>query len=88
MADKSPDAPWLSPTQTKVVRLCSLGCTVKEIARILDLSPHTVDHHKAEAMRRADAPNVALLTRFALRFGISNPQDVLTEREQARLRGR
>ncbi|MBI3467905.1 MAG: helix-turn-helix transcriptional regulator [Planctomycetes bacterium] len=75
----------LTPMQTQVVRLCSLGCTVKQIASILGLSPHTVENHKTAAMKRVGATNSAMLTRYAMAEGISPPGDELTESERALL---
>jgi DNA-binding CsgD family transcriptional regulator len=72
----------LPPMQRKVLRLCSLGCTVKEIARILRLSPSTVDNYKTEAMSRVQVRNLAELTRFAIRAEISPISDALTPEEQ------
>jgi DNA-binding NarL/FixJ family response regulator len=71
--------------QRKVVRLCALGCTVKEIALILELSPCTIDNHKARAMAKAQASNLAKLTRFAIQAGISPIGDRLTDDERGRL---
>ena len=56
----------LTPRQREVVRLVSLGCTVEEIALILDLSPSTVDNHKTRAMQRLSTNKVALLTLCSL----------------------
>ena len=42
--------PRLTPRQTEIVRLVSLGCTTIEIAAILGLAESTVDNHKAAAM--------------------------------------
>lgn len=77
----------LTPMQRQVVRLCSLGCTVKEIARILGLSPHTVENHKSHAMQRIGATNAAHLTRYAIREGVSPPGDTLTPKERELLQG-
>ena len=42
----------LTKRHREVVRLFSLGCTVNEAAKILRLSPSTVDNHKTAAMAR------------------------------------
>jgi DNA-binding CsgD family transcriptional regulator len=94
----SGDVPWgfqgeftmakeLTPRQKQVVRLLSLGCTVREVAKILKLSPSTVDNHKSAAMARLGTDKVALLTRWAIKLGISPLNDRLSEREK-RLSGR
>lgn len=77
----------LTPRQKQVVRLLSLGCTVREVAKILKLSPSTVDNHKSAAMARLGTDKVALLTRWAIKLGISPLNDRLSEREK-RLSGR
>ena len=46
------------------------GKSTKEIARLLDLSPKTVDIHRAQVMQRLDIHDVAGLTRFAVRAGL------------------
>ena len=42
----------LTPRERQVVRLLSLGCTVREAALVLKLAPSTVDNHKAKAMSK------------------------------------
>jgi DNA-binding NarL/FixJ family response regulator len=65
----------------------SVGCTVKEAARILKISPSTVDNHKTEAMARLGTDKLALVTRLAIKLRISPLNDRLTPREK-RLSGR
>ncbi|MCS7239293.1 MAG: LuxR C-terminal-related transcriptional regulator [Thermoguttaceae bacterium] len=77
----------LTPRQKQVVRLLSLGCSVREVARILKLSPSTVDNHKSAAMARLGTDKVALLTRWAIKLRISPLNDKLTK-EEKRLSGR
>ncbi len=77
----------LTPRQRQVVRLLSLGCSVREVAKILKLSPSTVDNHKSAAMARLGIDKVALLTRWAIKLGISPLNDRLTPREK-KLAGR
>jgi DNA-binding NarL/FixJ family response regulator len=72
----------LSERQIQVVRLLSLGCTVKEAAEILDLSPSTVDNHKSAAMARFGTDKLALLTRLAIQNKITSMKDRLTPSEQ------
>jgi DNA-binding CsgD family transcriptional regulator len=77
-------SPDLTPRERQVVRLLSLGCTVREAALILKLAPSTVDNHKAKAMSRLGANKVALLTRIAIRDKISKLTDRLTAAEKRR----
>ncbi len=60
----------LSPRQVEVLRMVAEGNSTKEIARLLDLSPKTVDIHRAQVMQRLDIHDVAGLTRFAVRVGL------------------
>jgi DNA-binding CsgD family transcriptional regulator len=77
----------LTPRQTEVVRLLSLGCTVNEVAKILKLSPSTVDNHKGRAMAVLGTGKLALLTRIAIQLKISSLNDKLTPAEK-RKRGK
>lgn len=72
----------LTDRQKEVVRLLSLGCTVKEAARILKLSPSTVDNHKSAAMARLGTDKLALLTRLAVKHRITSMSDRLTAAEK------
>lgn len=60
----------LSPRQREVLRRVAEGSSTKEIARALELSPKTVDIHRAQLMQRLDIHDVAGLTRFAVRVGL------------------
>lgn len=60
----------LSPRQTEVLRMVAEGKSTKEIARVLDLSPKTIDIHRAQIMQRLDIHDIAGLTRFAVRVGL------------------
>jgi DNA-binding NarL/FixJ family response regulator len=77
----------LTNRHKEVVRLLSLGCTVKEAAKILKISPSTVDNHKTAAMGRLGTDKLALLTRLAIKLRITRLNDKLTPREK-RLSGR
>ena len=77
-------SPDLTPRERQVVRLLSLGCTVREAAAVLRLAPSTVDNHKAKAMSRLGTNKVALLTRLAIRGKISKLNDHLTAVEKRR----
>jgi DNA-binding NarL/FixJ family response regulator len=77
----------LTKRHREVVRLLSLGCTVNEAAKILRLSPSTVDNHKTAAMARLGTDKLALVTRLALKHKITSMKDQLTPQEK-RLSGR
>ena len=72
----------LSPRQTEIVRLASLGCTTGEIAAILNIAESTVDNHKAAAMRVLGTDKAALVTRLAIKHKISSLSDQLTAAEK------
>ena len=74
----------LTPREKEVVRLASLGCTVHESAKILDLAPSTVDNHKARAMAKLGTDKAALLTRLAIKLKVSGLADKLTTAEKRR----
>jgi len=74
----------LTQRETEVVRLISLGCTVKEAAAILRLAPSTVDNHKSRAMKKLGTDKLALVSRLALKNGISSMKDKLTAMEKRR----
>jgi DNA-binding CsgD family transcriptional regulator len=77
----------LTPREIEVTRLISLGCTMREIAKILDLSPSTVDNHRQSIMNKLGTDKAALVTRLALKHRISTMKDKLTAKEK-RLSGR
>ena len=74
----------LSEREKEVVRLLSLGCSVKEAAAILRLAPNTVDNHKTRAMAKLGTDKAALLTRIALKRRITSMKDKLTLTEKRR----
>jgi len=74
--------PSLTKRQKEVVRLLSLGCTVRETAAILRLSPATVDNHKTAAMARLGTDKLALVARLAIKWKITSMKDRLTPAEK------
>ena len=74
----------LTERERQVVRLVSLGCSVKEAAAILKLAPNTVDNHRSRAMAKLGTDKAALLTRIAIKNRISSLKDQLTPAEKRR----
>ncbi len=72
----------LTPRQREVVRLLSLGCTVRETAKILGLAPSTVDNVKTAAMERMGTNKLALVTRLAIKHRLTSMKDQLTRTEK------
>jgi DNA-binding NarL/FixJ family response regulator len=60
----------LTDRQKEVLSLMASGLSSKEIAFELELSPKTVDVHRARIMERLDLRDVASLTRYAVRRGL------------------
>ena len=74
----------LTTREKEIVRLLSLGCTVKEGAAILKLAASTVDNHKSAAMAKLGTNKVALLTRVAIKRRFTRLNDKLTLTEKRR----
>ena len=72
----------LTPREEQLLRLISLGCSIKEIAAILDVAPSTADNHKARLMAKLGTDKAALVTRLAIQYGVSPMTDRLTPSEQ------
>lgn len=60
----------LTDRERDILKLVARGLSTKEIAAQLDISPRTVDTHRANLMRKLGLKSVALLTQFALREGL------------------
>jgi DNA-binding CsgD family transcriptional regulator len=74
--------PNLTPRQTEIVRLTSLGCTSEECAKILGVAVSTVDNHKAAAMKLLGTDKAALVARLAMKYKITSMADKLTTAEK------
>lgn len=68
--DKDTGAAALTRRQTEILRLVASGMTSKEVARALDISPKTVEFHRAQLMEKIGAHDVTGLTRFAMQHGL------------------
>jgi DNA-binding NarL/FixJ family response regulator len=60
----------LTPRQREVLRLIAEGGSMKSIALALNISPKTVEAHRADLMNRLDLHDIASLVRYAIRVGI------------------
>jgi DNA-binding NarL/FixJ family response regulator len=54
------------------VQLVAEGKTVKEIARVLHISPKTADTNRRQIMNKLDISSVAELTKYAIREGLTS----------------
>jgi two-component system response regulator NreC len=60
----------LSPRELEVLKRVAGGLSSKEIGAALNISPRTVETHRASMMRKLDLHSVAELTRFAIEKGL------------------
>jgi DNA-binding NarL/FixJ family response regulator len=71
-----PGAPYerspLSSREREVLQLIAEGKSTKEIAFTLDIRPKTIEAHRRQIMRKLKLTNLAELTRYAIREGISS----------------
>jgi RNA polymerase sigma factor (sigma-70 family) len=61
----------LTEREREVLQLVSEGRTTKEIAKLLHVSPKTVETHRQNVMEKLDLHTVAELTKYAVREGIT-----------------
>jgi len=62
---EKPGLARLTPAERRVLKLIAEGCTSKEIARALELSPRTVDNHRARMARKLELSGTHSLLKFA-----------------------
>jgi DNA-binding NarL/FixJ family response regulator len=60
----------LTPRQREVLQLVAEGRSAKEIAKVLELSPRTVEFHKLRIMETLGLHTTAELTQYAIRHRI------------------
>jgi DNA-binding NarL/FixJ family response regulator len=60
----------LTPRERQVLQLVAEGCTNREVARRLGISPKTADNHRTSLMAKLDLHDAQALTRLAVRRGI------------------
>jgi two-component system, NarL family, response regulator NreC len=63
----------LTDREKEVLQLIAEGKTNKEIATILELSPHTVETHRQNLMQKLDLHNTAEIVLYAVRKNIVLP---------------
>jgi two-component system response regulator NreC len=69
LLDGSPNA-RLTPRELEVLRLIALGYTSVEVADKLDLSPRTIETHRARIHRKLEITTRAELVGYALEHGL------------------
>lgn len=68
----TPKSVTLSPREREVLQLLAEGHSTKNIAEKLFLSVKTIEAHRAQIMRKLDIHNVAELTKYAIREGLTS----------------
>lgn len=63
----------LTPREREVLRCLAAGMSKKEIARLLDISPKTVEKHCDHVMSKLDIHDRVDLARYAIREGLTQP---------------
>ena len=71
---QSPAALPLSTREREVLTLLSEGKSSKGIARLLGVSPKTVDSHRMHIMKKLSISSIAGLTRYAMREGLTTAE--------------
>lgn len=61
----------LTPRQRQILPLVAQGQSTKEIAAALQISPKTVEMHRAKLMNRLHLRDIAGLVRYAMRAGVT-----------------
>jgi DNA-binding NarL/FixJ family response regulator len=64
------DARQLTPRQREILQLVAEGCSAKEIAARLSISPRTVEFHKYQMMEMHGLHSSAELIHFAIKHGV------------------
>jgi DNA-binding NarL/FixJ family response regulator len=68
--DAREDAGHLTPRQREILQLLAEGCSAKEIAARLSISPRTVEFHKYQMMEMHGLHSSAELIHFAIKHGV------------------
>jgi DNA-binding NarL/FixJ family response regulator len=63
----------LSKREKELLRLLASGMSVREAARVMSISPKTVDNQKVNLMKKLDIHDRVELARFAIREGLVAP---------------
>ncbi|MFP4279861.1 MAG: response regulator transcription factor [Halochromatium sp.] len=59
--ESSGDGASLTPRERQVMRFATQGLSNKDIARELEISPRTVETHRAKMMEKMEADSIAML---------------------------
>lgn len=64
----------LSDREREVLQLIAEGKTTKQIARMLHVSPKTVEGHRTRIMHKLEIDSIANLTKYAIREGLTSTE--------------
>jgi DNA-binding NarL/FixJ family response regulator len=64
----------LTPRQREVLQLIAEGHSTKEMATMLNVSPKTIEFHRAQIIQELDLHTMAELTRYAIAHGLISPE--------------
>jgi two-component system response regulator NreC len=67
-------ASGLTAREREIIRLVAEGLTTKQIALHLKISPKTADANRRQVMKKLDIDNVAKLTKYAIREGLTSAE--------------
>ncbi len=62
----------LTPREREVLQLFAEGKNTKEIAQLLNVSTKTVETHRSQVMKKLNIHNLAELTKYAIREGMTD----------------
>lgn len=74
LSESQCELPKISSREREVLQLVVEGKSTKEIAASLYVSIKTIETHRRQIMGRLNIPNIAHLTKFAVREGITSVQ--------------
>nr|WP_278249526.1 LuxR C-terminal-related transcriptional regulator [Nocardioides sp. IC4_145] len=63
----------LTAREDQVLKLVAEGASTREIARLLTISPKTVERHRANILAKLGMNDRTQLTRYAIRAGLVEP---------------
>ena len=72
VADKKLDLSNLTTRERQILQLIAEGKTIKEIAKVLHISSKTADSSRRRIMNKLDIQNIAGLTKYAIREGLTS----------------
>ena len=71
-ASKNKESIKLTTRERQILQLIAEGKTIKEIARIIHVSPKTADANRRKIMKKLGLFNIAELTKYAIREGLTS----------------